>query len=71
MPLGLLAEFVRIADDENYMLGSAESGRVMRPELEYVIADFRNTRAARFLANPESTILESVRDVESNDLREN
>lgn len=71
MPLDLLAEFVRLAEDENYMLGTADSARLMRPILECVIADFRNTRAARFLANPESTILEAACDVESNDVREN
>ena len=70
MRLDLLTEFIRIAVDEDYMLGSVESRQVLRPVLECVLPDFRISRAGRFPANPESTILEAARDVESNDNRE-
>lgn len=62
--VSLLESFLSLARKFGLQFYTAQSGRVLQPDLERIIQDFEQSTAYRFLSNAESTILDAAKYTE-------
>ncbi|MBM3966029.1 MAG: hypothetical protein FJ308_13345 [Planctomycetes bacterium] len=65
-PAQLIARIVAIANGNYWQIGAMESQCVFPPSAENIIEDFRKSRAARFLEDPESVMIEASQSIDRN-----
>ena len=70
-PLGdridVLSRFLDLVSRHGFLLVARDSGRVIAPQIEAVVADLRRSSAYRFLSDPAGAILEGARKANPKD----